>query len=69
MSTATMSRTETRVRVQVSGARRLIRRLESERRAWMRRAPGVELVATEVAWRAGVAEGLRLAQTTLRKGV
>ena len=29
----------------------------------------VPVVATEVAWRAGVAEGLRLAQLAIRKGV
>ncbi len=72
MTTATMTAEHgaaKRVRVQVAGARRVIRRLESERRTWMRRAPGAELVATELAWRAGVAEGLRLAQATLRKGV
>ena len=57
-----------RVRVQVNGARRLIRRLDGQRRQWMRRPEGGELVATELAWRAGVAEGLRLAQMTLRQG-
>lgn len=73
MATATASGTASgtaagpvRVRVQVNGARRLIRRLDGQRRVWLRRPAG-ELVATELAWRAGVAEGLRLAQVTLRK--
>jgi hypothetical protein len=47
----------------------LVRRLERERRTWVRRTPGDTPVATEVAWRAGVAEGLRLAQAAIRKGV
>ncbi len=51
-----------------AGVGRLVRRLERERRRWTLR-DGVELVATEQAWRAGVAEGLRLAQTAIRKGV
>ncbi|CAA9383696.1 MAG: hypothetical protein AVDCRST_MAG66-491 [uncultured Pseudonocardia sp.] len=51
-----------------AGVSRLVRRLERERRRWTLR-DGVELVATEQAWRAGVAEGLRLAQTAIRKGV
>jgi predicted transcriptional regulator len=50
-----------------SGVARLVRRLERERRHWTR--PGRDEVATETAWRAGVAEGLRLAQTAIRKGV
>lgn len=62
------TRESVRARVQVNGARRLIRRLDGQRRAWMRRPLDGELVATEVAWRAGVAEGLRLAAATLRKG-
>lgn len=57
-----------RVRVQMNGARRVIRRLDGQRRTWMRRPDGAELAATELAWRAGIAEGLRLAQITLRKG-
>lgn len=68
METATVTAGPARVRVQVNGARRLIRRLDGQRRQWMRRPDGGELVATEVAWRAGVAEGLRLAAVTLRKG-
>jgi hypothetical protein len=51
-----------------AGVGRLVRRLERERRAWTRR-PDHEPVATEVAWRAGVVEGLRLAQTAIRRGV
>jgi hypothetical protein len=52
-----------------AGVGRLVRRLERERRRWTLRQDGPELVATEQAWRAGVAEGLRLAQTAIRKGV
>ncbi len=52
-----------------AGVGRLVRRLERERRRWTLRDDGPELVATEQAWRAGVAEGLRLAQTAIRKGV
>lgn len=52
---------------QTSGVGRLVRRLEQERRRWSG-AP-VEMVPTEQAWRAGVAEGLRLAQLAIRKGV
>lgn len=51
----------------VPGIARLVRRLERERRQWNR--PTGDAVATEIAWRAGVAEGLRLAQTAIRKGV
>jgi hypothetical protein len=50
----------------VAGVGRLVRRLERERRRWSR---GDSSVATEQAWRAGVAEGLRLAQVAIRKGV
>lgn len=49
------------------GVGRLVRRLERERRNWSR--PTGDAVPTELAWRAGVAEGLRLAQIALRKGV
>ncbi|MFP5022523.1 hypothetical protein [Pseudonocardia phyllosphaerae] len=50
-----------------TGVGRLVRRLEIERRRWARGdEPGVP---TEQAWRAGVAEGLRLAQLAIRKGV
>jgi hypothetical protein len=50
-----------------SGVGRLVRRIERERRSWSRRPP--DEVPTEQAWRAGVAEGLRLAQVVIRKGV
>lgn len=52
-----------------TGVGRLVRRLERERRTWTRRTDDGPVVATEVAWRAGVAEGLRLAQAAIRKGV
>jgi hypothetical protein len=50
-----------------SGVGRLVRRLERERRRYAH-APGEE-VPTEQAWRAGIAEGIRLAQLAIRKGV
>ena len=50
-----------------SGVGRLLRRIERERRTWSRHF--VDEVPTEQAWRAGVAEGLRLAQVAIRKGV
>jgi hypothetical protein len=66
METRTVS--NRRVRQPATGVGRLLRRLERERRVWTRR--GLEdAVPTEMAWRAGVAEGLRLAQTAIRKGV
>jgi hypothetical protein len=53
-----------------AGVGRLVRRLERERRSWARRPDhDAAVVPTEVAWRAGVAEGLRLAQLAIRKGV
>ena len=52
-----------------AGVGRLVRRLERERRTWARRTRGRRRWPTEVAWRAGVAEGLRLAQAAIRKGV
>ncbi|MBC3194157.1 hypothetical protein H7X46_24190 [Pseudonocardia sp. C8] len=58
--------TKTRPRV-TTGVGRLVRRLEIERRRWTRHEHPV--VPTERAWRAGVAEGLRLAQIAIRKGV
>ena len=64
MDTAT---NKTKTRQSVNGVGRLVRRLERERRQWSRRP--VDAVATDVAWRAGVAEGLRLAQIAIRKGV
>jgi hypothetical protein len=54
-------------RTRITGVGRLVRRIERERRAWSRRF--VDEVPTEQAWRAGVAEGLRLAQVAIRKGV
>jgi hypothetical protein len=54
-------------RTATTGVGRLVRRIERERRTWSRR-PAEEL-PTEQAWRAGVAEGLRLAQVAIRKGV
>ena len=67
MNTQTVSKG--RVRQPATGVGRLVRRLERERRTWTRRTPGETPVATEVAWRAGIAEGLRLAQAAIRKGV
>lgn len=64
MTTATMTG---RTGGSMNGVQRLVRRLEHERRVWSRGQ--VELLATERAWRAGVAEGLRLAQVAIRKGV
>lgn len=63
MTTYTMTNTRTRTH----GVSRLVRRLEHQRRAWSRGQ--VELTATERAWNAGIAEGLRLAQIAIRKGV
>jgi hypothetical protein len=57
----------TNKRAATTGVGRLVRRIEQERRTWSRR-PAEEL-PTEQAWRAGVAEGLRLAQVAIRKGV
>lgn len=64
MTTAT---TRTRSAGSMNGVRRLVRRLERERGTWSRGQ--TELLPTERAWRAGVAEGLRLAQIAIRKGV
>lgn len=63
----TMTMTNETARRRTSGVARLVRRLERERRHWTR--PTTDGVATEVAWRAGVAESLRLAQTAIKKGV
>ena len=63
MSTATMIHP----RPEMTGVRRLVRRLEHERRRWSR-GPS-DLAPTEQAWRAGIAEGYRLAQIAIRKGV
>lgn len=67
MSTTTIDNTSSGRRV-TAGVSRLVRRLERERRHWTRPGDVVE-VPTETAWRAGVAEGLRLAQYAIRKGV
>lgn len=58
---------ETGRRTTTSGVGRLVRRIERERRNWTRHF--TDEVPTEQAWRAGVAEGLRLAQVAIRKGV
>ncbi len=59
-----------RRRQPAAGVGRLVRRLERERRTWTRRPDrDAPVVPTEQAWRAGVAEGLRLAQAAIRKGV
>jgi hypothetical protein len=50
-----------------TGVARLVRRLERERRDWAR--PEDREIPTAQAWRAGVAEGLRLAQIAIQKGV
>jgi hypothetical protein len=71
MTTNTASRvSKDRRRPPTTGVGRLVRRLERERRSWARRpAHDGPMVPTEQAWRAGVAEGLRLAQAAIRKGV
>ena len=68
--TSTKASTTRRGRQPAAGVGRLVRRLERERRTWTRDpGHGGPMVPTEQAWRAGVAEGLRLAQTAIRKGV
>ena len=63
-----MSTTGTSTRVNPgTGVGRLLRRIERERRSWARRP--IDELPTEQAWRSGVAEGLRLAQLAIRKGV
>jgi hypothetical protein len=57
----------TRVKNRSAGVGRLVRRLERERKNW-NRAQESE-VPTAQAWRAGVAEGIRLSQVAIRKGV
>ena len=61
------STTSTVRRRKPAGVSRLVRRLEAERRNWTR--PQEREVPTAQAWRAGVAEGIRLAQVAIRKGV
>lgn len=67
MTTTTSKRSTGRVRQPGTGVGRLVKRIEHERRRWMGRR--VDEFPTEQAWRAGVAEGLRLAQVAIRKGV
>ena len=71
MTTNTASRvSRDRLRQPTAGVGRLVRRLERERRSWTRKpSHDGPMVPTEQAWRAGVAEGLRLAQAAIRKGV
>ncbi|MDQ2706287.1 MAG: hypothetical protein M3Z25_00975 [Actinomycetota bacterium] len=57
----------TRVKNRPAGVGRLVRRLERERRNWARTQDAE--VPTARAWRAGVAEGIRLSQLAIRKGV
>ncbi|MFC4949043.1 hypothetical protein [Pseudonocardia sp. GCM10023141] len=61
MTAATMTRPSASKNV----VRRLVRRLERERRNWSRGE--ADLFPTEQAWRAGIQEGLRLAQVAIRK--
>jgi hypothetical protein len=66
VTTSLKSQSKVRTRQPSTGVGRLVRRLEHMRRGWSR---GESPVPTEQAWRAGVAEGLRLAQVAIRKGV
>ena len=56
-----------RIRNRPTGVGRLVRRLERERKIWIH--PAEAEIPTAQAWRAGVAEGIRLAQVAIRKGV
>jgi hypothetical protein len=56
-----------RIKNRPTGVGRLVRRLERERKCWIR--PAEAEIPTAQAWRAGVAEGIRLAQVAIRKGV
>ena len=69
MTTSTSTARSGRVRQPATGVGRLVRRLERERRTWARSTHDGPVIPTELAWRAGVAEGLRLAQTAIRRGV
>ena len=61
---------EGRTRQPSTGVSRLVRRLEKERRQYAQPPnEGDTEVPTATAWRAGIAEGLRLAQLAIRKGV
>jgi hypothetical protein len=66
MSSTTTERVLPRRR-STTGVARLVRRLERERRDWAR--PEDREIPTAQAWRAGVAEGIRLAQIAIQKGV
>ena len=66
-STNSIDKSRRTSRPVITGVGRLVRRIERERRSWARRPP--DELPTEQAWRAGVAEGLRLAQVAIRKGV
>ena len=66
-STNSIDKSRRTSRPVITGVGRLVRRIERERRTWARRPP--DELPTEQAWRAGVAEGLRLAQVAIRKGV
>ena len=59
--------TTTRMKNRPSSVARLVRRLERERKCWIR--PQDTEVPTAQAWRAGVAEGIRLSQVAIKKGV
>ena len=59
--------TKTPARIVQAGVQRLVRRLDRERRPWNR--PQLGEIPTARAYRAGVAEGIRLAQVAIRKGV
>ncbi|RTL67428.1 MAG: hypothetical protein EKK42_13845 [Pseudonocardiaceae bacterium] len=67
MHVITTTRPAGRARPTTFGVGRLVRRLERERRNWI--VPDGPELPTEQAWRAGVAEGLRLAALAIRKGV
>lgn len=67
MSTDIENRAPGRRRSAGVGVGRLVRRLERERRAWSQ--ADEREIPTAQAWRAGVAEGIRLAQVAIRKGV
>jgi hypothetical protein len=69
MGTAMSEQAGVRVRRPGAGVGRLVRRLDRERRCWLRPPTEEVEVPTALAWRAGVAEGLRLAQVAIRKGV
>jgi hypothetical protein len=67
MSLTTARTSHGRVRQPAHGVGRLVRRLDRERRRFLHAT--TPEIPTEQAWRAGVAEGLRLAQLAIRKGV